>query len=353
MGTTPTASVAPMQPVRVGFLGAGLIATFHSKMLRAAGPLLHRAGVHDPDEARAAAFAAVSGHAPCQSEEEVLDTCDAVYVCTWTSEHPRLVAAAAERGLHVFCEKPLATSLAGAQEMAHVVAGAGVVHQVGLVLRRSPAYLLARRLLTDPAAGRVMAVVFRDDQFIPVQGHYGSDWRGDVARAGSGTLLEHSIHDVDMLRFLVGDITAVTAQQASFHGLTGIEDVVSATVSFAGGATGTLTSIWHDNLARPSLRRIEVFCEHRHVVIDGDDWFGPVSWTDTDGTTGSLAGAELMAATAADVGGEHNPDVAFLQAVSDGTQAWPDFHTAVEAHRVVDAIYRAARERRSIELPSP
>ena len=38
----------------------------------------------------------------------MLDTCDAVYITTWTSEHPRLVAAAAERGLAIFCEKPLA-----------------------------------------------------------------------------------------------------------------------------------------------------------------------------------------------------------------------------------------------------
>ena len=44
----------------------------------------------------------------------MLDRCDAVYVCSWTSEHPRLVAAAAERGVHVFCEKPLAVDLATA-----------------------------------------------------------------------------------------------------------------------------------------------------------------------------------------------------------------------------------------------
>ena len=86
-----------------------------------------------------------------------------------------------------------------------MVADAGVVNQVGLVLRRSPAYLWAKHLIDEPAAGTVMGVVFRDDQFIPIQGHYGSTWRGDRTLAGSGTLLEHSIHDVDMLRFLVGD----------------------------------------------------------------------------------------------------------------------------------------------------
>ncbi|MUH51503.1 MAG: hypothetical protein F2789_09860, partial [Actinobacteria bacterium] len=186
--------------LRVGFLGAGLIASYHSKSLRRSGAEAQcgvvRAGVYDPDTARAQAFAAVSGHTVCATEDEVLDSCDAVYVCTWTSEHPRLVAKAAERGLHIFCEKPLAMSLDAAEYMAASVDRAGITNQVGLVLRRSPAYLWARHLVTEATAGRVMAVVFRDDQFIPVQGHYGSTWRGDKALAGSGTLLEHSIHDV-------------------------------------------------------------------------------------------------------------------------------------------------------------
>ena len=340
--TTPSAP----RPLRIGFLGAGLIATYHSKSLRRSGAEQEcdvvRAGVHDPDRARAEAFAAASGHTVCATEDEVLDTCDAVYVCTWTSEHPRLVAAAAERGLAVFCEKPLATTLADAEAMAAVVAGHGVVNQVGLVLRRSPAYRWARQLIEDPAAGPVMSVVFRDDQFIPIQGHYASTWRADRQRAGAGTLLEHSIHDVDMLRFLVGEVTRVSAATANFHGHDGIEDVATATLTFAGGATGTLSSIWHDNLARPSLRRVEIFCARRHIVMDGSDWFGPVTWTDHDGGSGSLAGDDLERAALELLDGTTNPDGEFVRAVAAGTPAWPDLATAVAAHRIVDAMYRSA-----------
>jgi predicted dehydrogenase len=333
-------------PLRIGFLGAGLIATYHSKSLRRSGAETEcnvvRAGVYDPNTERAEAFAAASGHTVCATEDEVLDGCDAVYVCTWTNEHPRLVTAAAERGLAVFCEKPLAISTDIAEQMARTVRDAGVINQVGLILRRSPAYQWARHLITDQAAGRVMTVVFRDDQFIPVQGHYASTWRGDKALAGAGTMLEHSIHDVDMLRFLVGDIDRVSALTAYFHGLDGIEDVASATIAFRNGATGTLTSVWHDNLARPSLRRVEVFCERRHIVIEGNDWFGPVSWSDADGTTGSLDGDEIVAATASLLDGSMNPDGEFVRAIVAGRPAHPDFSIAVEAHRVVGAIYESA-----------
>ena len=333
--------------MRVGFLGAGLIATYHSKSLRQSGAEaacgVVRAGVYDPDTERATAFAAASGHTLCATEAEVLDSCDAVYVCTWTSEHPRLVSMAVERGLHIFCEKPLAISLESAETMATLVNAAGVTNQVGLVLRRSPAYLWARQLINDAAAGRVMAVVFRDDQFIPTQGHYASTWRGDKALAGAGTLLEHSIHDVDMLRYLVGDISRVSANEANFHGIDGIEDAVTATIAFDNGATGTLTTVWHDNLARPSQRRVEIFCERRFIVIEGDDWFGPVHWTDTSGAEHSLHGEALEVAAAPLTDGSLNPDGEFIRAAAAGLPSWPTFDTAVDAHRVVEAMYASSR----------
>jgi predicted dehydrogenase len=328
--------------MRVGFLGAGLIATFHSKMIRVAGVDVERTGVFDADPSRADAFAAASGHVVCASEDEVLDGCDAVYICTWTSEHPRLVSAAAARGLHVFCEKPLATTLGGAEAMLDAVTAAGVTHQVGLVLRRSPAFVWARHLIQDPAAGPVMGVALRDDQYLPTQGMYGSTWRADVAKAGAGTLLEHSIHDLDLLRHLVGEVTSVSAATANQHGLDGIEDVAAVSLRFAGGALGTLLSVWHENLARPSLRRLEVLTLHRHVVVEGDDWWGPVSWTDTDGRTDSLEGEALAAAAGPMVDGPLNPDEAFLVAAAAGAPAWPDFAVGVEAHRLVDGIYRSA-----------
>lgn len=328
--------------MRVGFLGTGWIATYHSKSLRRSGAEIERAGCFDVDRGRAEAFAAASGHHVCASEDEVLDGCDAVYITTWTSEHPRLVAAAAERGLAIFCEKPLATNIADAERMLDAVSAAGVVNQVGLVLRHSPAYLWARHLITADEAGRVMTAVFRDDQFIPTQGHYASTWRADVARAGAGTLLEHSIHDLDMLDFLVGRVASVSALSSNFHGHQGIEDSVSAVLRFADAATATLTSVWHDNLSRPSLRHVEVFCERRFVAITGDDWFGPVAWSDADGREHSLAGDDLAAAVAVMLDGDPNPDAAFIAAARGGGAAFPDFATAVRAHRVADAIYRSA-----------
>ena len=258
-------------PVRIGFLGTGFIATYHSKSLKRGGANIVRAGAYDTNADRAQAFCLASGHTMCASEDEVIATADAVYVCTWTSEHRRLVEKVIAAGKAVFCEKPLSPTLAEAKLLVENVNASGAINQTGLVLRHAPSYLWARELITDPKAGRVMNVVFRDDQFIPIQSYYASDWRKDVDRAGAGTLLEHSIHDVDMLHFLIGDITNTSMRSHNFHGHIGIEDSVSATMQFANGAVGTLSSIWHDNLTRPSQRSVEVFCENRTIMMRGHE----------------------------------------------------------------------------------
>jgi predicted dehydrogenase len=328
--------------MRVGFLGAGLIATFHSKMLRRSGEEFVRAGVYDPEPGRAEQFARASGSTACATEEQVLDNCDAVYICTWTSEHPRLVDAAAERGLAIFCEKPLATSLDGARAMAGRVAAAQVPNQVGLILRRSPAFTVLHDMAHAPEVGRIMSVVFRDDQFIPIRGSYASTWRGEVDKVGAGTLLEHSIHDVDLLDWVVGPVADVSARSAEFHGLRGIEDLVVATMQFENGAVGSLTSVWHDVDARPSLRRVEVFCERAWFVVEGD-WYGPLQWTFADGTSGSVEGEELERAAQKLHNDDLNPDGAFLRAVRAGRPCTPDFATALRAHEVTEAMYASAR----------
>jgi myo-inositol 2-dehydrogenase / D-chiro-inositol 1-dehydrogenase len=328
--------------IRVGFLGGGLIATYHGKMLHRSGTDHVIAAVHDVDPLRTTTFAKASGAVPMDSEEAVLDAVDAVYVCTWTSEHPRLVAAAVERGLPVFCEKPLATSLEAARSMADAVAAAGVVNQVGLVLRSSPAFLELKYQIEDPRSGRVQAAVLRDDQFLPVRGMYGSTWRADPEKAGAGTMLEHSIHDIDALEWLLGPAVSVGARSSTFHGNPGIEDTVVVGMELAGGAQVSLTSVWHQLLDRPSLRRLEVICEHAFFALE-HDVMGPVTWT-RPGEHGSLEGAELFSAVAERHDGHSpNQDAGFVEAVASGQPGpHPDFATALRAHEVVDGIYRSA-----------
>jgi predicted dehydrogenase len=327
--------------VRIGFYGAGFITGVHVASLAASGVEHEIVAVHDPDRDRAAAFAAAHGGVAA-GEEQLLDLVDAVYVCTWTSEHPRLVARAAAAGVAVFCEKPLAVDGRTAAEMVAAVEAAGVVNQVGLVLRHLPSFRWVRHLVGDPRAGEVLAVVFRDDQYIPDQGAYRSTWRTDASRSGRGTLLEHSIHDVDILQWLLGPVASVSATSREVHGHPRIDDVTVARLDFERGPVATLASVWHDVLERGSLRRMEVLCERMFVALEGD-FTGPVRWQFTGEEERVLAGPELASALAA--AGDTatgNGATRFLTAVRDGTPAHPSLADALPAHRTVDAMYVSA-----------
>jgi predicted dehydrogenase len=200
---------------------------------------------------------------------------------------------------------------------------------------------VVRHLIADERAGAPLAVVFRDDQFLPIQGAYASTWRADPARCGRGALLEHSIHDVDLLRWWLGPVTSVSATTREYHGIARVEDVVSARLEFASGATAALVSVWHDILERPSGRHIELFCERLHVIVEGD-FFGPVRWrfTGEDEQVADHARLREMLSAA----GDEAPNSArtFLSAVAAGTPADPDLAAALPAHQLVDALYRSA-----------
>ncbi len=251
------------QPV-VGLIGCGHIGRFHSRNIR--GSL--RSGLVegqyvalcDRTLARAEEFASfVKADVVTFEPGDVLDRpgLNTVYICTETSEHPALVAAAAARGHAIFCEKPLAKSLDEVGEMVRAVETAGVVNQVGLVLRHSPVFTVIKELVSQDSLGPLLTAHLRDDQFFPIRGHYGSQWRGDVAKAGGGTLIEHSIHDVDLFLWLFGEIEAVRCHTRETTGHPGVEDVALATFQHADGHQTTLSSVWHDIDAPPGglLRR--------------------------------------------------------------------------------------------------
>jgi myo-inositol 2-dehydrogenase/D-chiro-inositol 1-dehydrogenase len=342
-----------MGTLEIGVIGCGVIARAHALSLEALGKAglvdARLATVHDIDATRAERFAERFGARTASSMEEVAAGSDAVYVCTSTGGHLDAVRVAAEASRPVFCEKPLARDLPESLSLAAIASDSGICVQVGLVLRTAPVFRRLADIGSEGELGRPMAAIVRDDQFFPNQGHYASTWRSDVTIAGSGALLEHSIHDVDIVSACFGPVESVWATTGSFSGHEGIEDSVSALLRTQSGLTVSLVSVWHQVLSRGSTRRVEVLFEHGFVSLD-DDFTGPLSMQTSDGAElrecpppawvldVPLPGGERGLAVRPYI--EENRD--FVDAVVGGSVPSPGLDEAVAAHRVVDACYRSA-----------
>lgn len=341
--------------LRIGFAGTGLIAWAHGLGIQAVidGGLVDARieAVFDRSEARAGGYAGHFGATVARDLPDLMARCDAVWICTPTAAHREAVDAALAAGCAVFCEKPLATDLPGARDLCDAVAAAGRPAQCGLVLRSAPVFRSLRDLVASGAIGAPLAVVFRDDQYFPIQGTYASHWRAEVEQAGGGCLIEHSIHDLDILRYCFGEVERVSARTANHAGHRGIEDVAAVTLSFASELEAQLTSVWHDILSRGSTRRLEVFGSDALVWLD-NEFRGPLHIQTSDGTEHracpSPGWVDALPLSHDEVGlalrAYVEADRAFLDAVIDGTAPAPGLGEALVAHQLVDAAYRSAAE---------
>jgi predicted dehydrogenase len=353
-----------MPRLRIGLAGAGLIGATHSDALReiagAWGDRLELAAVADPDRERRERFVDAFGWRRATADPtDVLGDVDALFVCTPTRFHAGLVHAAAAAGVHLFCEKPIGMSHEEAAAMAGAVRRAGIHAQVGLVLRFSPVYTVMRELLRD--AGHPMAVWFRDDQCFPIRGLHDSGWRKDPALSAGGTLIEHGVQDVDLLTWMFGPLARVRAVEHNRAGHPGIEDYLAADLAFTTGVRAQLLNVWHDMAGRPSNRRLEVFCQ-RAFVASEHDMFGEVEWQHDDHPLARLDADDVVRRYAGTLARRDDrfarwyglpyfmQVLAFVEALLEDRPPAPGLDDGVEAQRVVEAIYRAARSGDAVEV---
>jgi predicted dehydrogenase len=212
-------------------------------------------------------------------------------------------------------------------------------------------FAAAAELVRSGRYGRPLTTNLRDDQYFPIQGMYGSTWRKDREAAGGGTLIEHSIHDVDVLRWILGEPTTVSASTACAFGYEGIEDLASLTWHYESGATAQLVSVWHQVLSRGSSRRLEIFCEEAYLWTE-DDYLGPLNVETSAGVevhegsapewVSALKVPEVFEKAVAHYASQGKYFLDELAANGAAARGFPGAAEALAAHRIVDAAYRSA-----------
>jgi predicted dehydrogenase len=177
---------------------------------------------------------------------------DLVDVSTPGDSHMSIAVAAAKAGKAVFCEKPLANTLAEAKKMLAAVEKSGVPHMICHNYRKAPAVALAKQLITEGTLGTIYHFRGTYLQDWIVDSKFPLTWRLDRSKAGSGAMGDLASHVTDLSRFLVGEIVEVSATLQTFikerplednpkkSGKVTVDDASLALVRFENGAIGTI-----------------------------------------------------------------------------------------------------------------
>ena len=225
-----------MQPVRLLLIGAGVIGRTHIDRI-GRDPHLALAGIAEPSAA-GKALAEQLGVPWAASHLELLERTQAqgAIVATPNASHVGMAIDCLERGVAALVEKPVADTVAEALALVQAQQRTGVPVLVGHHRRHNPINTRARSILQEGRLGRVvtanvMCTVLKPDAY------FDAAWR---RQPGGGPVLINLIHEIDMLRFLCGEITEVQALSSNAVRGFAVEDTAAAVLRFASGALGTV-----------------------------------------------------------------------------------------------------------------
>ncbi|MBS0125438.1 Gfo/Idh/MocA family protein [Thetidibacter halocola] len=366
-----------MKPLGIGLIGTGFMGKAHALAWRGARAVLGRnlpetrlELLCDTPADKARDMADQFGFARATDDWEALvrdPAVDVVSITTPNNLHHRMALAALEAGKHVWCEKPMALTLAEAEEMAAAAARAGTVTLLGYNYIRNPAFRHAQKLIAEGRIGRVVHVRGWVDEDYQADPDLAWTWRARLADAGLGTLGDLGCHLVSLVVGLCGPIESLIADTQIIHqtrplpdgsgrGTVENEDTATAILRFASGAQGSIStsrSAW----GRKNRLDVEVHGT-KGMICFAQERMNELQLYINEGPKGEQGFRTILTSP------EHPPFGAFvpapghqlgfndlkvieagdlLAAIRDGGAAYPSMADALGFERVIHAIADSAR----------
>ncbi|HMO58463.1 MAG TPA: Gfo/Idh/MocA family oxidoreductase [Roseiflexaceae bacterium] len=380
--------------IGVGLVGYKFMGKSHSNAYRQMSSFFPDAPLHPVmkalcgrDEAGVRAAAAQFGWEGIETDWKKLvarPDIGLIDVSTPGDSHAAISIAAAENGKHVFCEKPLANTLAEARQMVDAVKKNGVVGMVNFNYRRVPAVQLAKQLIDSGRLGKIYhwrAVYLQDWIMDP---NFPLVWRLQKDVAGAGTLGDLGAHSIDLARMLVGEITEVTGLTETFikqrpilaasdaglgatagseMGEVTVDDAALFLTRFANGAVGTF-EVTRFAKGRPNYNSFEINGSKGSIVFNlermnelnvllEDDMPDVVGFRNvlvTDGGAHKYMSAWWPAGHI--IGWEHtftHGVYDLMQGIASNTSPQPTFEDGLRCQAVLDAIEKSAGSKQWVE----
>lgn len=253
--------------VRIAVVGIGKMGMSHLSMIRA-HPDVEVVAVCDSVGYVLDVLAKYTGLTTFTDYQKMLDSVevDAVLIATPTSSHVGLVRDALERGLHVFCEKPLTLSAAESVELAELASSRNLVSQVGYHNRFVGAFQEVKRLLDAGTIGEVSHVLAESYGPVVLRSK-GATWRSK-RDSGGGCLYDYAAHPLDLLTWYFGDAVSVggTVLGSIFSAET--DDEVYSTLRYPDRVTAQLSVNWSDESHRKMTTKVTIWGKNGKIVAD-------------------------------------------------------------------------------------
>lgn len=337
--------------INVGILGGGNISETHARAAHETDGVAI-AAVYGQNQEKVARLSERFGGKACATLTEFLDhkPLDVVLIGSPSGLHAEQGIAAAKRGLHVLVEKPADITTERVDALVSECTQAGVKLGVFFQDRVSPDIQQLKDLLSAGTLGKSILISARVKWYRPPEYYSGSRWRGTVALDGGGALMNQGVHTIDLLLWLMGDVTRVSARTATALHEIEVEDTVVATLEFANGAIGTLeaaTSVYPGYPRRLELTGTEgtIVLEHDRIVAadlrNGRIDLAPVSEDSNPSATSPVV---------SDVSGHKQLLQDFLRAIETNGRPICDGVEGRRSVALVQAIYESARTGIAVEL---
>lgn len=376
-----------MKELRVGMIGYGFMGRTHSnayKRLNDFFPVQHRPvlkAVCARNAEKARAFADNWGYERIETDWRALveaPDIDLIDIGSPNNTHKEIALAAAANGKMVVCEKPLAMTVAEAEEMVAAVEKAGVANMVWFNYRRVPSIALAKQIIDEGRIGRAFhyRATYLQDWTIAEDVPQGGPglWRLDADVAGSGVTGDLLAHSIDTAMWLNGPISRVVAKTETFvkertHVETGkvqpvtIDDACMFLAEFANGSMGTFESTRYAR-GRKNFNTFEMngaegslyfdleepeylqFFEYRQQQSGKKTESHLTGWRKIHTTNGEHPYMKHYWVPGTCIGYEHtflNAIADFVMGIESGQPTQPDFRNALQTQRVCDAVLESAR----------
>ena len=330
----------------IGLIGGGNITETHARAARAI-PSVSIAAIYGPNAANVERLCREHGGSPYQDFAAFLAhrPMDLVMIGSPSGLHAKEGIASAQRGLHVLTEKPIDITAARADALIEAAKQSHVKLGVILQDRVKPDIQRLKKWIGQGLLGKILFVDARVKWYRPPEYYGKSKWRGTLELDGGGALINQGVHTVDLLLWLLGDVTRVQARTSTALHPIESEDTAIAILEFASGALGTLQAT---TAAYPGYpRRVEITGSEGTVILEHDriitaDLRNPPPDLGFHAPVDTNLSASSAAVT--DVRGHQAILEDFLRAIELDGMPLCDGSQGRKSVALVEAVYRAARQ---------